>query len=265
MIPNASIHAARLPALSLAGILTFCASAAALERDVPYVPTPPPVVEKMLDMTEVKAGEFVIDLGSGDGRIAIAAAQRGATALGVDIDPDLVKEATENAEKAGVGDKASFKEANLFDTDISEAHVITMYLLPSVNLELRPRLLELKPGTRLVSHAFTMGDWQPDEEAEIDGRRVYFWRVPAKVDGAWAFEHDGQTINVTLEQKYQAISGTAAVGGAEQPVEGKVEGEVVRIAFGSGDARREFTGRVNGTALEPVRGEGASGWTARRG
>ena len=183
---------ARLATIALTTAAFIVISAAALaERgetpalDVPYVPTPPEVVERMLDMAEVKPDDFVIDLGSGDGRIAIAAAKRGARAFGVDIDPQRVEEAQENARRAGMQGRVSFRRQNLFDTRIDEATVLTMYLLRKVNLELRPRVLdELKPGTRVVSHAFSMGDWKPDGHSEVGYRQVYLWIVPAKVAGA---------------------------------------------------------------------------------
>lgn len=148
--------------------------------DVPFVPTPQDVVDKMLEMANVKANDYVIDLGSGDGRIAITAAERyGAKAMGVDINPERIKEAQENAKKAGVEDKVEFKKQDLFETDISRATVLTMYLLSSVNMKLRPRILsELKPGTRVVSHSFDLGDWEPDRTERVDGRTVHFWVVP---------------------------------------------------------------------------------------
>ncbi|HMF02125.1 MAG TPA: class I SAM-dependent methyltransferase [Terriglobia bacterium] len=150
--------------------------------DVIFVPTPQNVVEGMLKMANVKAGDVVYDLGSGDGRIPITAVQKfGAVrAIGIDIDPQRIKEANENAEKAGVTNKVKFLNQDLFTTDFSEATVITLYLLPSLNEKLRPKLLELKPGTRIVSHAFDMGDWKPEKTETIDGRTIYFWTVPKK-------------------------------------------------------------------------------------
>lgn len=151
----------------------------ARELDVPYVPTPQSVVEKMLEMADVKEGDYLIDLGSGDGRIAITAAKKyGIKALGVDLNPVRVQEANENAKREKVTDKVEFREEDLFKTDLSQATVITMYLLNSVNMKLRPELLKLKPGTRIVSHSFGMGDWQPDQQATVEGRTVYMWIVP---------------------------------------------------------------------------------------
>jgi SAM-dependent methyltransferase len=149
--------------------------------DVPYVPTSPKIVKAMLELAQVGETDVVYDLGSGDGRIVVAAvknfgARRG---VGVDIDAKLVGEAVENAKKAGVAEKTRFVEGDLFEQDFSEATVVTMYLLPEINLRLRPKILALKPGTRVVSHRFDMGDWQPEKTVEIEGRKIYLWRVPA--------------------------------------------------------------------------------------
>ena len=150
--------------------------------DIHYVPTPQNVVDRMLELAAPKPGEFVVDLGSGDGRIPITAAKRyGVRALGIDIDPVRISEANRNAEAAGVTDKVEFRRENLFETDIAKADVVTLYLLEDLNLRLRPRLLsELRPGARIVSHAFSMGDWKPDHHEQVDGRHVYLWTVPAK-------------------------------------------------------------------------------------
>jgi len=150
--------------------------------DVIYVPTPQEVVDRMLQMAQVRADDFVIDLGCGDGRMPITAAKvHGARGFGVDIDPARIKEAKENADKAGVADKVDFRVANLFETKISDATVMTMYLLSTINLKLRPRILdELRPGTRIVSHAFDMGDWKPEKELDVDGRKVYYWTIPKR-------------------------------------------------------------------------------------
>ena len=147
-----------------------------------YVPTPPDVVEAMLKVANVKKGDVLYDLGSGDGRIPITAAQKyGVRAVGIDINPERIKEANENAQKAGVTDLVKFLNEDLFEADISEATVVTLYLLDSLNEKLRPKLLrELKPGTRIVSHSFRMGDWQPEQTIDVNGRMVYFWTIPAK-------------------------------------------------------------------------------------
>ena len=154
----------------------------ARQPDVPYVPTPQEVVDAMLELAQVKKGDVVYDLGSGDGRIPITAAKRyGVTATGIDINPQRVKEADANAQREGVTDRVTFRTADLFTTDLSPANVVTLYLLPEVNLKLRPKLLkELAPGSRIVSHAFNMGDWEPDETRNIDGRTIYLWTVPPR-------------------------------------------------------------------------------------
>ncbi|HIK14568.1 MAG TPA: class I SAM-dependent methyltransferase [Leptolyngbyaceae cyanobacterium M33_DOE_097] len=148
--------------------------------DVVYVPTPPQVVDEMIRIADVKPTDVVYDLGSGDGRIVIAAAkQRGARGIGIDINPARVREATYNAKKAGVSDLVQFRQQDLFETDFSEATVVMLYLLPRLNMRLRPKLLrDLKPGTRIVSHSFDMGNWKPDQVVEVDGRMVYYWVVP---------------------------------------------------------------------------------------
>ena len=175
--------------LSCFVILAACAPAAMAQTDetlrrpdVIYVPTPQDVVEGMLRMADVKAGDIVYDLGSGDGRIPITAVQKfnAERAIGIDIDPQRIREANENAEKAGVTDKVKFLNQDLFTTDFSEATVITLYLLTSLNEKLRPQLLELKPGTRIVSHSFDMGDWTPEKTETINGSRIYFWTIPAR-------------------------------------------------------------------------------------
>lgn len=161
-------------------------AATSVELDVPYVPTPQAVVDKMLEMATVKSNDMVIDLGSGDGRIPITAAKQfGARAIGVDLNPTRVEEAQANAKKSGVEDKVQFKEQDLFETDISQATVLTMYLLPKVNLQLRPKIIsQLKPGTRVVSHSFNMGNWPAEKTATVDGRTIYFWTVPDCADSA---------------------------------------------------------------------------------
>ena len=153
-----------------------------LVLDVPYVPTPQEVVDGMLELADVKKGEVVYDLGCGDGRIVITAAKKfGATGIGVDLNPERIEEANANAVEAKVTDKVTFHEGDLFNFDFSKADVLTLYLLPDVNLKLKPKILaEMKPGSRVVSHAFNMGDWEPDKSTTIDGRNVYLWVIPEK-------------------------------------------------------------------------------------
>jgi predicted O-methyltransferase YrrM len=167
-------------------ILVFGLSGAAQAFDVPYVPTTEAVVDKMLEMAKVGPDDVVYDLGSGDGRIVITAAQKyGAKGLGVDIDPERIKEANQNAQAAKVTDKVKFKQGDLFEVDLRPATVVTLYLLPDINLKLRPKLLsELKPGTRVVSHNYHMGDWKPEQTVQLEGHTVYFWTIPEKEQAA---------------------------------------------------------------------------------
>ena len=217
------------------------------------MPTPDDVVDRMLTMAQVTPNDFVIDLGSGDGKIAIAAARKfGARSLGIEYNPDMVKLSQENAHKAGVAEKASFRRADIFATDFSQAAVVTMYLLPALNMKLRPQILSMRPGTRVASHSFTMEDWEADEISSVDGRRAYFWIVPANVMGSWALEMNNQKMELSFEQTFQKIVGTVALG----PVQGGLREARLRgasIAFGYVDQsglRRDFTGRVNGNRME---------------
>lgn len=170
-----------VPVLLLTGVLGFTQQGEAPPLDVPYVPTTPELVEQMLKLAQVKKSDIVYDLGCGDGRIVIMAAEKfGAVGRGFDLNPERIKEANENARKAGVTDRVKFVEGNLFDADIHPATVVTLYLLPDVNLKLRPKLLkDLKPGTRVVSHSFDMGDWKADKEIDVGGSRLFLWTIRA--------------------------------------------------------------------------------------
>jgi tRNA G37 N-methylase Trm5 len=178
------LFTALFPALLLAGAPVFAqdAKTALHAPDVIYVPTPPEVVEEMLKIADVKKGDVLYDLGSGDGRIAVTAAKKyGIRAIGIDIDPDRIREANANAKKAGVEELVKFRNEDLFKANFKEATVVTLYLLPDLNVKLRPRLWnELKPGTRVVSHQFDMADWKPEKQIELNGRTIYFWTIPAK-------------------------------------------------------------------------------------
>ena len=234
-------------------------------KDVVWVPTPDAVVNNMLDMAQVTPADYVIDLGSGDGRTVIAAATRGAKALGIEYEQPMVDLSIQNAAKAGVSDRASFMRADLFETDFSQATVLTMFLLPDINLRLRPRVLDMRPGTRVASNTFTMGDWTPDQTAEVPASecksycRALFWIVPAKVAGTWRSENG----ELALEQKYQMVSGTMRSGNVVHLItNGRLRGE--EITFTAGDST--YTGRVNGNVIEGVSGSGAakSAWRATR-
>ena len=178
-------------------------------KDVVWVPTPQELVNKMLEIGNVTPSDYVIDLGSGDGRTVISAAKIGAKATGIEYNPDMVALSRENAKKEGVGDKTEFLQADLYETDLSKATVITMFLLPEINLKLRPRLLDLKPGTRIVSNTFTMGEWEADKEVTTEENwnswnTAYLWIIPAKVGGKWKLG-DGE---LDLVQEYQFVRGT---------------------------------------------------------
>ena len=233
-------------------------------KDVVWVPTDQALVGRMLDMAKVTPNDFVIDLGSGDGRTVIAAARRGVTALGIEYEPEMVELSKRNAAAAGVSARATFVKADIFETDFSKATVITMYLLTSINLKLRPALLNLKPGTRIVSHAFDMGNWGADQ-IETRGGTAYLWIVPAKVSGTWTWQANGQNYEVQLDQKYQELSGRATVGGNPAQLTGaKISGDRIVLGINDGRTPVEFTGRVRGTAIDgTARGSGSpSKWTA---
>jgi SAM-dependent methyltransferase len=238
--------------------LPLLAGFAEPDYDVPYVPTPPELVEKMLDLARVGADDYLIDLGCGDGRIALAAARRGARAMGVDIDPVRIGEAVAAARFAGMESRVVFRRQDLFRTPIFEANVIALYLLPRINLALRPRLLtELRPGSRVVSHAFHMGDWRADGEDELDGRHIFLWIVPAVAGGTWSVAGaDGGNWALEIEQRFQEVSGTLTGAGGvftlEQPL---LHG--TRLSFTAGG--RAWAGAIADAAIA---GEG--GWSARR-
>lgn len=225
---------------------------AAVSLDVPYVPTPPEVVKRMLEVTKVGPEDFVIDLGSGDGRIAIAAVKdfKAKGAMGVDLNPERIAEANANAKEAGVSDKVEFREANLFHTDFSAASVLTMYLLPDVNVSLREKILQMKPGTRVVSHAFDMDEWEADHYERVDGRSVYMWVVPAQVQGRWKVEGPEGGLELELQQEFQNVSGTAkGAGGQTWPVTGKLNGSSLALTLGDGENARRLTGNVQGSSM----------------
>ena len=218
-------------------------------KDVVWVPTPQTLVDKMLDMAKVTPNDYVIDLGSGDGRTVITAVKRGARSLGIEYNGDLVELSRRNAQNGGVGNRAQFVKGDLFEADLSQATVITMFLLPDINLKLRPILLELKPGTRLVSNTFNMGDWQADETVTLDNTAcgnnwctAHLWIVPARVAGT----HKLAKGDLTLAQTYQMLSGTLRSEGTTIPVEGKVLGNQVRLTGGG----REWRGSMNGKQLD---------------
>jgi SAM-dependent methyltransferase len=229
-------------------------------KDVVWVPTPPELVEAMLDLAKLTPQDYVIDLGSGDGRNVIAAARRGARALGVEFNPKMVVLSKRNAAAAGVGDRATFIEGDMYQADISKANVMALFLLPSNMLVLRPKFLDLRPGSRIVSNTFGIEGWTPDETRTIEGNcsawcTALLWIVPAKVGGTWRLG-DGELV---IEQEYQMLKGTLD---GKPIANGRLRGEEIRFVVGT----TEYTGKVTGNGMNgSLRGGGpATGWTATR-
>lgn len=291
MLPGLTALKPRTSSRVLAAAAVFAAAhALATDASVPYVPTPQDVVDRMLEMAKVNAQDYLIDLGSGDGRIVVTAAQKyGTRGFGVDLNPTRIAEANENARKAGVTDKVQFYQRDLFETDLSQATVITMYLLPRVNLDLRPKILDLKPGTRIVSHDFSMAEWKPDQHVEMNSKDkyggsgglsdIYVWIVPAKVAGTWQarLEIRGKPVDYEfrLEQTFQSVSGSARVAGREVKLEQAVlSGDQLTMQFTAGvdgaPMKHQFTAQVanaemNGTAdLSGAKIQAKLDWSAKR-
>ena len=235
-------------------------------KDVVWVPTPQALVDRMLSLGKVTPQDFLVDLGSGDGRTVITAAKRGTRALGIEYNPDMVELSRRNAEKAGVAGRVEFKRADLFATDFSDATVVTMFLLPDINIRLRPKILDMKPGTRIVSNSFTMGDWKWDQSVTASPAEgctsyctAYLWIVPAKVAGTWQTPQG----TLSLEQDYQNVSGTLTSNGrAVQLSGGKLVGD--QLTFSAGGTT--YSGRVNGERIDGSMKAGAqsSQWRATR-
>jgi hypothetical protein len=231
-------------------------------KDVIWVPTPDEVVDRMLRMAQVTKDDYVVDLGAGDGKIAIAAAKKfGARSMGIEYNPEMAKHAQGNVEKAGVAGRAKIVQGDIFASDFSSATVVTMYLLPALNMKLRPQILQMRPGTRVVSHSFTMEDWEPDETSSMDGRRAYFWIVPAHVMGSWMLEAAGEKHELSLEQKFQKLDGSVAYDKTQVGLrDTRLRGFVISFAYvDQAGVRRDFTGRV----LSGGRMEGS--WKAETG
>lgn len=230
-------------------------------KDVVWVPTPQALVDRMMEMAKVTKEDYLIDLGSGDGRTVITAAKLGVRALGIEYNPDMVTLAQKNAKEAGVSELATFVRGDIFESDFSKATVITLFLLPTLNVKLRPTLLDMKPGTRVVSNSFDMGDWEPDERVEAGGDctsycRAMKWIIPAKVGGTWKLGN-GQ---LQLTQTYQKLDGTLTLDGKAEPISAaKMDGE--NIVFTAGGKR--YTGRVAGAAMTGTV-EGGGAWSAAR-
>ncbi len=215
-------------------------------KDVVWVPTQQDLVDRMLDIAKVTPQDFVVDLGSGDGRTVITAAKRGARSLGIEFNPDMVDLSKQNAAKAGVSEKATFIKADLFESDFSKATVVTMFLLPDINMKLRPKILDMKPGTRVVSNSFTMEDWEADDTIHIENGcttwcTAYFWIVPAKMAGKWKLP-DGE---ITVNQEFQKISGALVSGGKSVQFAGKITGDTFKFSAGP----VEYTGEIHGNSI----------------
>ena len=233
-------------------------------KDVVWVPMPDNQLEKMLDIARVTPADFVMDLGSGDGRTVIAAAKRSARAMGVEFNPDLVALSERAAKKAGVADRTAFVQGDLFETDLSRATVITLFLLDEINMKLRPTLLSLKPGTRVLSNTFKMGDWEPDASEWyppgcFNWCSLYLWIVPARVEGSWRAPQG----ELALKQKYQTITGTLGNGAKALPISsGRLSGDAIRFAVGGA----EYRARVNGNVIEGtiVENGAVRSWKATR-
>jgi precorrin-6B methylase 2 len=233
-------------------------------KDVVWVPTPQELVEKMLDLAKVTPQDYLMDLGSGDGRTVITAAKRGVQALGIEYNPNMVELSKRNATKEGVGNKAQFVQGDIFESDFSKATVITMFLMTDLNLRLRPTLLELKPGTRIVSNTFTMQEWNPDETVSIEDNCIswctaYLWIIPAKVQGTWTLPQG----ELSLNQEFQMITGSLKNGNSSTSIsDGRLRGN--EILFNVNNAK--YTGTVNGNKIDGVVSTGGSSnkWNAVR-
>ncbi len=225
-------------------------------KDVIWVPTPPELVRRMLQLAQTTSKDYVVDLGAGDGRIAIAAAKQfGARAMGIEYNPDMVTLANREATAAGVSAKAKIVQGDIFEKDFSDASVVTMYLLTQLNLKLRPRLLDMRPGTRLVAHQFGMGDWQPDETSYVEGRPAHLWIVPAKVAGNWKVRvTDGvrsREFSLQLEQTFQKVTGSADFGKMNTSLrDARLQGGLLRFVLTDADGLlREYSGVVSGDTI----------------
>lgn len=275
LLPDPRRNLARREILRAVGLAALLAATPALaqdakpaeepvKRDVIYVPTPQGAVDRMLEMAKVTKDDYVVDLGSGDGRIPITAAQKyGARAYGVDIDPQRIREAKENLAKAGVGDLVRFEQADLFKTKWTDANVLTLYLLTSLNLRLKPIILaEMKPGSRVVSHSFSMGRWEPDQSDTVNGSRLYLWIVPARVDGRWSFEDGSTKYDVTLKQEFQTFIGEASIDGKPAKItDGRLSGNTITFTLvREGAEPRKLTGTVDGNSISANGGA----WKASR-
>jgi hypothetical protein len=238
--------------------------------DVIYVPTPHDVVKRMLELAKVGPEDIHYDLGSGDGRIVIAAVKdfKAKKGVGIDLDPQRIKEAEANLAKAGVADRVTFHNKNIFETDFSEASVVSLYLLSTLNFKLRPTILEMKPGTRIVTQSFNMADWDPDHKESVEfndngfkgSRTVYLFIVPAKVEGTWTLADGTRSIELNVKQAFQRFSGTATVAGKTTAIkDGKLNGAAIEFTLDIDGKPVKYEGKVDGNAIT-----GTNNWTAKK-
>ena len=225
------------------------------DLDVGYVSSEFGIVRAMLDLAQVGPNDLVVDLGSGDGRIPILAAkEKGARGLGVELDPRRIQESNANAAREGVAGRVEFRQQDLFVTPLNDVTVLTLYLLPEINLQLRPKILaQMRPGTRVVSNSYDMGDWRPDSERSVENTRIFLWLVPAQVEGRWQFQIEGGgSGELTLDQLYQTFSGSGRID------QGRIQGDRISFTADLGQGRRRYEGRVNGNTIE------GQGWRATK-
>jgi hypothetical protein len=238
--------------------------------DVIYVPTPHDVVKRMLELAKVGPDDIHYDLGSGDGRIVIAAVKdfKAKKGVGIDLDPQRIKEAEANLAKTGVADRVTFHNKNIFETDFSEASVVSLYLLSTLNFKLRPTILDMKPGTRIVTQSFNMADWDPDHKESVEfndngfkgSRTVYLFIVPAKVDGKWTLADGARNIELNVKQTFQRFSGTATIGGKTAAIkDGKLNGATIEFTLDIDGKPVKYEGKVDGNAIT-----GTNNWTAKK-
>lgn len=269
------LAAALSAALILAAGTAFQSVAQEQQRpnlDVIYVPTPHDVVKRMLELAKVGPDDIHYDLGSGDGRIAIAAVKdfKAKKAIGIDLDPQRIKESLANHEKSGVGDRVTFLNRNIFETDFSEANVVSMYLLSTLNLKLRPTILNMRPGTRIVTQSFSMAEWEPDTREEVQfndngftgSRTVYLFIVPAKVEGKWDMADGERKIALDLVQQFQKLTGAATVNGKVAQIQnGKLNGANIEFTLEIDGKPVKYEGKVDGNAIT---GGGTTTWSAKK-
>ena len=228
---------------------------------VGYVSTEFGIVRAMLDLAQAGPNDLVVDLGSGDGRIPIIAAkEKGARGLGVELDPRRIQESNANAARQGVTGRVEFRQQDLFVTPLNDVTVLTLYLLPEINLQLRPKILaQMRPGTRVVSNSFDMGDWRPDQRRAVENTSIFLWIVPARVEGRWQFQIDGGPGGeLALDQLYQDFTGNVRAGVSGKIDDGRIQGDRISFTADLGQGRRRYEGRVNGNMIE------GQGWRATK-